>query len=349
MPLIKSFDSFTKLEEVWLGDVYPPEFFDHLDINYRDVLKTIIEWTREDLQIIHNKLEQLGVKVRRPVYSDRREDYFSSPDGMLFKPEICPRDSFLTFGNTIVVDTWLDERLKENFPWRHLLEEYTTDPESRVIKNPCRLNLIGANAVKLGQDFFLDTGFDWNVDAEERLLEFQKHVPHLWPNHKCHMLTQGGHCDAGFAVLRPGLLLVTAYFEYYKDNFPGWDFISVANPEFKNHAALLAATFPNSGNGRWHVPNLPMSPNFNNFVLDHAKEWIGNYTETFFEVNCLVVDEKNILVIGSDQNVFEQLDKHGFNVHVLPFRTRGFWDGGLHCITVDIRRQGEIKNYFTNM
>ena len=345
MPLIQSFDSFTKLEEVWLGDVYPADFFDHLDINARDVLETIIEWTRQDLQVIHHKLEELGVKVRRPKYSNSREDYFSSPDGMLFKPEICPRDSFLTFGNTMIVDTFLDERLADQFPWRYLLTEYANDVESRVMKNPCRLQLIGANAVKLGQDFFLDTGFDWNVPAEERILEFQKHIPSLWPNHRCHMLTQGGHCDAGFAVLRPGLLLVSSYFEYYKENFPGWDFISVSEPEFKGHSA----THPNAGNGRWYVPDLPMSPNFNNFVLDFAKEWIGNYTETFFEVNCLMVDEKNILVIGSDQDVFEQLDRRGFNVHVLPFRTRGFWDGGLHCITVDIRRQDQIHDYFADV
>jgi hypothetical protein len=345
MPLIQSFDSFTKLKEIWLGDVYPADFFDHLDIHARDVLGTIIEWTRQDLQIIHHKLEELEVKVRRPKYSNRREDYFSSPDGMLFKPEICPRDSFLTFGNTMIVDTFLDERLADQFPWRYLLTEYTNDAESRVMKNPCRLQLIGANAVKLGQDFFLDTGFDWNVPAEERVSEFQKHIPTLWPDHRCHMLTQGGHCDAGFAVLRPGLLLVSSYFEYYKENFPGWDFISVSKPEFKGHSA----THPNAGNGRWYVPDLPMSPNFNNFVLDFAKEWIGNYTETFFEVNCLMVDEKNILVIGSDQDVFEQLDRRGFNVHVLPFRTRGFWDGGLHCITVDIKRQGGINDYFADV
>jgi hypothetical protein len=345
MPLIQSFDSFTKLEEVWLGDVYPTDFFDHLDHHGRDAFVNIIEWTRQDLQTIHNKLEELGVVVRRPRYSNRREDYFSSPDGMLFKPEICPRDNFLTFGNTMVINTFLNQTLGDKFPWRYLLTEYANDQESQVIENPCKLQLIGANVVKLGKDFFLDTGFDWEVPAQQRLQEFHKHIPHLWPDHRCHMLTQGGHCDAGFAVLQPGLLLVSSYFEYYKENFPGWDVINVRNPEFQEHNK----THPNGGNGRWYVPDLPMGPNINNFVLDYAKEWIGNYTETFFEVNCLIVDEKNILVIGSDQSVFEQLDRRGFNVHVLPFRTRGFWDGGLHCITVDIKRQGGVNDYFADM
>jgi len=31
---------------------------------------------------------------------------------------------------------------------------------------------------------------------------------------------------------------------------------------------------------------------------------------------------------------------------VVDFPTRHFWDSGIHCITVDIRRQGGCKNYF---
>ena len=32
-------------------------------------------------------------------------------------------------------------------------------------------------------------------------------------------------------------------------------------------------------------------------------------------------------------------------VHV-PFRHRWFWDGGLHCITLDLYREGTQQDYF---
>jgi hypothetical protein len=31
---------------------------------------------------------------------------------------------------------------------------------------------------------------------------------------------------------------------------------------------------------------------------------------------------------------------------VVPFRTRTFWDGGIHCITLDIRRKTTMQDYF---
>jgi len=34
--------------------------------------------------------------------------------------------------------------------------------------------------------------------------------------------------------------------------------------------------------------------------------------------------------------------------HVLNFRHRYFWDGGLHCITSDLHREGDQQDYFPN-
>ena len=74
LPQIHSHDSWTQLEEVWLGDVYPSAWYDHLPAEIRDVFYRITEITQEDLTIIQHKLEELGVVVRRPVY-ERIDDY----------------------------------------------------------------------------------------------------------------------------------------------------------------------------------------------------------------------------------------------------------------------------------
>ena len=49
---------------------------------------------------------------------------------------------------------------------------------------------------------------------------------------------------------------------------------------------------------------------------------------------------------NTDEESFEQIHKIGMTPHVVDFPARGFWDGGIHCITVDIRRKGGCVNYF---
>ena len=73
---------------------------------------------------------------------------------------------------------------------------------------------------------------------------------------------------------------------------------------------------------------------------------MGNYKETYFDINCLVVDEQNILMLGENEALYKVLNQKGINVHMVPFRARTFWDGGLHCLTVDILRDSTLADYF---
>lgn len=60
----------------------------------------------------------------------------------------------------------------------------------------------------------------------------------------------------------------------------------------------------------------------------------------------LVIDEKNVLVLAYDDLVCRELEKKGITPHVLDFRCRGFWDGGLHCLTLDIHRLGDLQDHW---
>ena len=68
--------------------------------------------------------------------------------------------------------------------------------------------------------------------------------------------------------------------------------------------------------------------------------------ETVFDVNMLIIDPKNVLVVNYNKALFECLERYGITAHVVPFRHRFFWDGGLHCVTSDLHREGQMKNYF---
>ena len=145
-------------------------------------------------------------------------------------------------------------------------------------------------------------------------------------------------------MLKPGLLLTSKYFSDYDRTFPGWECININQPEFAKHNRYWRKG--PSGNGKWYLPGITESAKFNEHVIAHAKDWIGDYTETYFEVNCLVIDEHNVLMLGQNEGVFRELERHGITAHVLPFRTRTFWDGGLHCLTLDIRRHDTRVDLF---
>lgn len=338
LPRINSFTNWGRLEEAWLGDCYPAHFYDHLESEVRDIFYEITQKTQEDLAVIQRKLEEFGVQVRRPCY-DRIEDflmpqYHPTSAGQLCKPMICPRDHLLVFGNTLF------GAAVHYRPWADAVAEYALDSGSHIVERPNIPGagyVNGANTVRAGRDFYLDTYYDEaNVNVE--------YLQQTFKDYRLHVLNNGGHVDGCFAIAKPGVLITSKYFDDYERTFPGWEKINIVQPEFAKHT-LAWRTGPGR-NGKWHVPGVSDSAKFNDHVIKHAQDWVGDYTETYFEVNCLVIDEKNILMLGENEGVFRALEQHGITAHPMPFRTRTFWDGGLHCITLDIQRQDSMIDLF---
>ena len=67
MSLVKSYTSWQPLEEVIVGRVYPPDYFDFIkDAQVRSQMQTILAESEEDLNNLQRMLEGYGVKVQRP-------------------------------------------------------------------------------------------------------------------------------------------------------------------------------------------------------------------------------------------------------------------------------------------
>lgn len=348
IPAINSFTNWGRLEEVWLGDAYPCSFYDHLESEVRDCFYEITEKTQQDLAIIQQKIQELGVTVIRPSYTCV-DDYVDS-HGILRRPEICPRDTHLIYGNTML--HWTNPGHK-SYPWRKALDRYEQDPGVRSLHyHHDMLRTIGslssAGAVRIGKDIYLDVlGDNDDCDMDQKIQFVNDHVRPLWPESRMHFLENGGHIDACFAAIRPGLLLTSSYYNDYDRTFPNWEKINITKPEFADEKMLIKKKAGPGNNGKWWmVPDMKHSNAFNQYVVDHAMTWVGDYTETYFEVNSLVIDENNILMLGENESVARELEKYGMTVHWLPFRTRTFWDGGLHCLTLDIRRQDSPVDLF---
>jgi len=350
-----AYNGWDPLEEIWLGDVWPESFYNDMEPQVRDSFCQITEWTKHDLNIIQQKLEDLGVVVRRPVIDESNKQlYCDKNTNRLFKPPIVPRDSHCVIGDKLYFCFTADQTA-----WRPVLENYDNanivycaGGKSGLPKSKLDYTIIAANTVRLGKDIIFD---NIRPETNEKLLELYhvfltQFLPEFGKDYRVHFTTNGGHSDGCFATLHPGLLMTTDYFNDYDLYFPGWEKIKLHSPTYakqkiNNYHSKLEKDVPSflrwSANGNRQAP-----AQFNDYLEKYCSEWIGNYTETYFEVNTVMIDEKNMLCMGSHDDLFRDLERHGITCHVVPFRTRTFWDGGIHCITLDIKRKSVLKDYF---
>lgn len=339
---INSYNSWGRLREVWLGDVYPATWYDHLDSEVRDCFQHLTQITQQDLHIIQRRLEDFGVVVRRPQYQSI-DHYVHGANDMLIKPMITPRDHGVVLGRSVYFKS--PGRVD---PWQWILSQYTAAGAnvhtSVTVHDQIRIS--GANVVRCGRDVYIDLGSATKKNSRQQLItRYHDVVAEHFQDYRVHLIFNGGHLDACFSTLRPGLLLASTYFTGYNVTFPGWDQIRTLAPEFYNSQYQRPTTQPNC-NVKWWLPGAANSRAFNDHVIKHAQDWVGDYTETYFDVNCLVLDERNVMMLGEHEEVFRELERRGITVHSVPFRTRTFWDGGLHCLTLDIRRDSVCEDYF---
>ena len=328
LPVVNSHNSWSQLEEVWLGDVYPAHWYDNLAPEVRDVFYQLTAITKEDLGTIQKTLESFDVVVRRPEYHNIED--FLQADEQLTKPQICPRDNFLTVGNTLLCHWW------HKTAWESHLRTYELDPGCRVKVNPDVHIINGANVVRVGRDIIIDRDrFDFEYQNQFNDSRYRVSV-----------VANGGHMDGCFAILKPGLILANRYFDDYERTFPGWEIIMLNDPTY-NAAPYTGNKQPYPVyNGKFWNTSIGTNRRFNDHIIKHALDWVGCYTETYFELNCLVINESNVIMLAENETLARKLESHGITVHWVPFRARSFWDGAMHCLTLDIRRRSSIEDFF---
>jgi glycine amidinotransferase len=168
----------------------------------------------------------------------------------------------------------------------------------------------------------------------------------LGPEYRIHEAVTDGHGDAVFAILKPGVILSSKHdvnLDLASD-FPGWEVLKIWDSSI--WAAMEVGKFKEENfNGRWYVQGQTPTPQFADFVDTYLKKWTGFVSETVFDVNCLVLDEQNVIFSAYNRDVFEFCKKHKIEPTICELRHSYFWDGGISCCTQDIRRRGELESY----
>jgi hypothetical protein len=134
--------------------------------------------------------------------------------------------------------------------------------------------------------------------------------------------------------------------EDFKHTLPGWDVLRIEHPNQTKSDFGSWADEKHITQGRWWTPEAKSNPELVDFVDNWLTNWVGYAEESIFEVNMLSVNPETILSLNYQPEVHNALKKHGIEPIYCRFRHRNFWDGGLHCLTVDTVREGGIQSYF---
>jgi len=195
----------------------------------------------------------------------------------------------------------------------------------------------GCFVSRIGQDLYFATQ-TYHDDKQEILSK----VNRLFPTTRNRVVNSGGHGDAVYCPVTPGLIISLNDVPTYADTFPDWEVVYLPP---SNYAHMREFEYSMKRNkGRWFMPGFEQDTNLQHMVDHYFDEWVGQVSETVFDVNILIVDPKNIVVSTHNDLVEKACARHGVEVHVVPFRHKYFWDCGIHCVTNDISRDGELKS-----
>jgi hypothetical protein len=329
--MISSHTGFQPLKEVWLGDCYPAEWYCDFDNQAQDIFGVITELTKQDLKKFEQKLQELGITVRRPTFDNRSK--FLDESGNLCKPPITPRDWAMTLGDTL----YIVPQYENSFTGFETTIDFYKKQNQQVVvldrSSPDAMCFVPfPSVVRVGRDILLDCGKD-----SPGYSYFEQVVKELSRTYRVHVTHTNEHNDGIFCPVGPGNIFSTHYRTSYEKTFPGWNVFYLHNTTEQRQT--------NGYNGNWWVPGKNYQI-YNDSITKYAQQWIGNSMETVFEVNMLVVDEHNIFCIAEDDRACQQLENMGITPHIIDFRCRGLWDGGLHCLTTDIHREGSCLDYW---
>jgi hypothetical protein len=226
--------------------------------------------------------------------------------------------------------------------WWEPIKSYVRSMGNTIIENQYYdiLNRIPANGVtRIGRDLYFGyTG----IDPDSALLK--EFCNKFLSEYRCHWVLTEGHIDGCFSPVKPGLIVSILDIKNYAKTFPNWEVVYLENESWSKVSAFLKLKEKNQG--RWWIKDYEHDNELIDFVETWLRDWTGYVEESVFDVNMLTIDEHNVIVNSYNKTVFDAFKKHNITAHICPMRHRYFWDGGVHCVTLDLHRQGTLQDFF---
>lgn len=337
------------LKTIVVGKSFDPEYYEPIrNSQIRDGLQTIAEQTEQDFQNLIKTLEQFSIKVIRvdPGYRNIEIDISNNVDfGSIPTSPMMPRNSAIVFGDKLLItekgNTAFDSLWYKTVNLENIINPWSqhTNPDlgSWQLSNDQQFH--APYLTRVGNRIFADTNeIAWLPTYLQQNLK----------NYNIVSVDIGGHNDGCYSPIVPGKLISITGETHYSQTFPGWE-VYFVKQSWQNNLDQWQQ-IKNKTQGRWFIDSdsgIDVNESLINFVNSWLTQWVGYVEETVFDVNCLVLDQHHICFSNYNKDLWTWCKKIGINPILTPFRHRFFWDGGLHCMTLDLVRDGDQFDFET--
>lgn len=337
--------------------------------NFKKIIKNkgidVIQLTPDELGYKSNIVEYLDNSGRMGTQKNLSRDGFRNGIPI---PPLAVRDDVIVMGNKLVVTdpspyptqlalqnsyndlfgSAIDNRINEDgiefkrsvrnvksWAMKNNLEIEDSDIE-RLQSEMKLVGFCAPNLTRIGKKILVDV---WQVPY---LIE--EYLQNYYPQYDYKKIFIGGHNDSVFTILRPGLVIASHWLKPYAEIFKGWDIIWFEETDWERVVSKQKIMKYNNSGSYW-FPEKENNTQLESFINEWLHEWHGYSEETIFDVNVLMLDENTCVVNSNSSMLLKELEKRKIEPVVVPLRNRFFWDGGWHCNTLDIYREGSCEDY----
>jgi hypothetical protein len=300
--------------------------------------------TEEDYQNIIKKLREFNVEVLRPTIHNDINHYLLPDSSRYIAPPMTPRDYSVMVGKK-----FYHSFIKGDSEWLNGYEEIIKRIQdqgnniAQVSSNESGV-INGAMISRIGKDLYFGTEGPVQPVGQYSIQSKNNYINREFVDTRNHIVNTHGHGDGTYCPVCPGLIISLKDVPTYAETFPGWEVVYLPGQSWTKVKPFLDLKQKNKG--KWWIPGFEHDQD----VIDVVETWLGHWTgyveETVFDVNMLIIDPKNVIVFNYNKQVFNALERFGVTPHIVPFRHRYFWDGGIHCVTSDLHREGTMQDYF---
>jgi glycine amidinotransferase len=352
------FTEYDPLEEVIVADTYLPGDIDELFPGQNlSSFNQILQETKEDFDRLADFLSQGNIKVHRPdVYAYKKSISFPNFNVAFPMSPVVPRDQYKVLGTTILQTyTSLTDRYFDGLSYYTIFQQLF-DQGYNWISQPAPV----LKDLNTSESWFVDGGNTYKKTLADKI---------LWHTATMHVVGDAIIVNNSGPGTQRGL-------EWIKRNLPDYTIINNNYTKMNNfghidHGYFMVDDDTVVHNGIEWVPNvlknkklidiskvLPKN-NYTKYRNDYAnaqskfdinwmdqylENWRGYVQETCFELNVLVIDRHNVVFSRAMPEMFALLKTHQIDCHVIEQRHALYWDGGIHCATLDLKRRGEKRS-----
>ncbi len=348
------YTEFDPLQEVIVGDCYAPGDVDNfLPKESIASFNRILEETKQDLNNLADFIKNSNIKVHRPEVLKYTKS-IEMPNFKINLPicPIVPRDQYLILGNYIIqtytsyTDRYFDslsyrkifnELFKEGYNWISQPLPMLIDSEiddnwyisDSVYKEKLSDQLLWhtASIFKAGDSLIYNGGGPGSQLGLEWLKRNLKEFNYI-ENTGATIFKNYGHIDHGFLLIDDDTVIHAGI---------EWVPLCLRNKKLIDVKNFVGTVITNNYINDYTATDGKYS---NAWLEKYLANWRGYTQEICFDLNVLILDSKNILFGKYLPELFEFLKTHNINCYVVPQRHEVYWEGGIHCSTLDVKRKG---------